>query len=110
LKSLQGRLHRGLALILVAIFALHWLLADWVIRYVAETQMETRLEHDGDALFANLSIAANEKIKLNTESVGLIYGQPLSGHYFALQYDGQQRFSSSLSGRTRSEVIPPPIQ
>ncbi len=98
MKSLQGRLNRGLALILIVIFAFHWLLADWVIRYVAETQMETRLEHDGDSLFANLSIATNDKITLNTQSVGLIYGQPNSGHYFALQFDGQRRYSSSLSG------------
>jgi len=98
LKSLQRRLNRGLALILIAVFALHWLVADQVIRYVAETQMETRLEHDGDSLFANLTIDANDKIRLNTESVGLIYGQPYSGHYFVLQYDSQRRFSSSLSG------------
>jgi signal transduction histidine kinase len=98
LKSLQGRLNRGLALILIVIFAFHWLLADWVIRFVAETQMETRLEHDGDSLFANLTIAANDKLTLNTQSVGLIYGQPNSGHYFALQFDGQRRDSISLSG------------
>ncbi len=98
MNSLQARLNRGLALILITIFALHWLLADWVIRYVAETQMETRLEHDGDSLFAHLSISSNDIINLNTESVGLIYSQPYSGHYFVLQYDGQRRASISLSG------------
>lgn len=98
MKSLQARLNQGLALILIAIFALHWLVADWVIRYVAETQMETRLEHDGDSLFTHLSIGDNNKIHLNTESVGLIYGQQHSGHYFVLQFDGQYRSSKSLAG------------
>lgn len=100
MKSLQKRLNQGLALILVTIFALQWFVSDWVIRYVAETQMQTRLEHDGDALLSHLSIGERDKIQLNAESVGFIYNQINSGHYYVLQFDGQQRASPSLAGFT----------
>jgi len=102
-SSLRRRLIKGLATILVLIFAAHWLAADWVIRYVAENQMTTRLEHDGDALLSSLTVDDRGEVHFNVDHLGLIYAQPFSGHYFILQ-SGDQEFRSSSMGE--EQLIP----
>jgi signal transduction histidine kinase len=95
-RSLQSRLNRGLAAILVAVFAAHWYAADWVIRIVAENQMATRLEHDGDSLLASLSFGPDGSVKFGALRVGLVYDQAFSGHYFVVQYGSNSFLSHSF--------------
>ncbi|MFM8331682.1 MAG: ATP-binding protein [Candidatus Methylumidiphilus sp.] len=95
-KSLRGRLNQGLAVILTLVFALHWLAADFVIRYVAENEMFTRIEHDGDALLASLKRDRDGALQFSAEHVGLIYGQPFSGHYFVIESQGRVLRSPSM--------------
>lgn len=98
--SLQRRLKRGLAWTLFIIFFAHWLAADWVIRFVAENEIETRLEHDGDSLLATLSLGGNEGIQVDGRRTGLIYEQAFSGHYYCLRSQAETRLSPSAQGET----------
>lgn len=96
MSSLRNRLNRGLAAILAAIFACHWLAADFVIRHVAENEMFTRLEHDSDSLTATLGIDGEGRLAFDARHVGLIYEQTYSGHYFLVQLGGQEFRSPSM--------------
>jgi signal transduction histidine kinase len=96
MMSLRKRLNRGLTLILVLVFAAHWLAADAVIRFVAEDEMLTRLEHDGDSLLASLELDKDGQMRFNADPVGLIYQQLNSGHYFIIQTDAQLAHSISM--------------
>lgn len=100
MRSLRRRLNLGLAAILVVIFSAHWLAADWVIRYVAEKQMATRLEHDGDSLLSTLAIDSAGRLRCNANHVGLVYEQPFSGHYFAVESSAGGFYSPSLGGES----------
>ena len=97
--SLRQRLNRGLALILCVIFAAHWLAADWVIRAVAEKQMTTRLEHDGDSLLDTLATDAQGRLRFDSFHIGSVYNQPFSGHYFVVQIDTDIYYSTSLQNQ-----------
>lgn len=104
MNSLRGRLIRGLATILLILFASHWLAADSVIRYVAENQMLTRLEHDGDSLLYSLTMDDDGRVLFDADRVGLIYSQPFSGHYFIIQA-GVQEFHSPSMGDQSIEPV-----
>ncbi len=104
MSSLRRRLNLGLAAILVAIFSAHWLAADWVIRYVAEKQMATRLEHDGDSLLATLAVDEDGQLHFNADHVGLVYEQPFSGHYFAIESTLDSFYSPSLDGKSLASL------
>ena len=94
--SLRQRLNRGLTLILLAVFAVHWYAADWVIRTVAEKQMLTRLEHDGDSLLDTLLHDEAGGLNFDHSRVPLVYDQAYSGHYFVIEINGQRFISASL--------------
>ncbi|PKD40404.1 sensor histidine kinase [Methylomonas sp. Kb3] len=100
--SLRQRLNRGLIIILSMVFAGHWLAADWVIRSVAEKQMLTRLQHDGDSLLDTLTLNAEGQLIFDSSHAGTVYGQAYSGHYFVIQIDGKTYYSSSL----QDDVLP----
>ncbi|AMK79034.1 MULTISPECIES: sensor histidine kinase [Methylomonas] len=94
--SLRRRLNRGLIIILSIVFVAHWLAADWVIRSVAEKQMLTRLQHDGDSLLDTLKLNAEGQLIFDSSHAGTVYGQAFSGHYFVLQVAGKAYYSKSL--------------
>jgi signal transduction histidine kinase len=98
--SLQHRLNRSLACTLLLIFFGHWVAADWIIRLVAENEIETRLEHDGDTLLATLRMDEQGHIQLSASRVGLIYDQKFSGHYFCLRTNTETHLSPSAQGET----------
>jgi len=102
LISLSARLNRGLTAILLVLFLFHWMAADYVIKTVAENQMLTRLEHDGDSLLAFLDVAADGSLHFNADHLGLVYEQPYSGHYFIIQADAQVFQSHSMGAETLS--------
>ena len=95
--SLRDRLNRGLAAILLVVFMFHWMAADYVIKTVAEDQMVTRLEHDGDSLLASMAFDGSGPLRFNADRLGLVYDQIHSGHYFILQA-GEQVFRSRSMG------------
>ena len=98
--SLRQRLNRGLTLILLGVFAVHWYAADWVIRTVAEKQMLTRLEHDGDSLVDTLLHPEASGLDFDHSRVPLVYDHAYSGHYFVIEIDDKKYESASLQQQT----------
>lgn len=98
MMSLRQRLNRGLVIILTVVFVGHWLAADWVIRSVAEKQMMTRLQHDGDSLLDSMQLNIDAELVFETTHAGSVYGIAYSGHYFVIDIDGRRYTSASLQG------------
>jgi signal transduction histidine kinase len=107
LISLRQRLNRGLIIILSMVFAGHWLAADWVIRSVAEKQMLTRLQHDGDSLLETLKRNTEGQLIFDSSHAGTVYGQAYSGHYFVIQIEGKAYYSKSLQDGVLSFATEP---
>ncbi|QSA97359.1 sensor histidine kinase [Methylococcus sp. EFPC2] len=97
MRSLRGRLNRGLVAILVIVFASQWLLGSYATRLVVEHEMLTRLEHDGDSLLSSFEVGQDGAIRFDTHRLGLIYEQTYSGHYLDIHADGQVFHSRSLA-------------
>lgn len=108
MMSLRRRLNRGLVIILSVVFVGHWLAADWVIRAVAEKQMLTRLQHDGDSLIDTLKLAADGQMMFDSSHAGTVYGQAYSGHYFVIEFDDQTYYSKSLQAFVLPFAAVPP--
>lgn len=111
MKSLRRRLNRGLALILIIVFVTHVVVASIAISYVAEKQMSTRLEHDGDSMLASLILDDAGRLQLTGDHLPLVYEQAFSGHYFVIKADGGQALRSrSLLAETLEARLAPPGQ
>lgn len=82
MNSLQGRLSLGLALSLIALFAVQWLIVGASQRALMENYVLTRLEHDAESLLGGLEFAGPATISLNPSRVAGIFQQPFSGHYY----------------------------
>jgi signal transduction histidine kinase len=102
LKTLRGRLNRGLVIILVAVFAAHWVIGSMALHQVTENEILTRLEHDGDALLASLDFDRNGLPAPSPAALEPIYRERLSGHYY-LVYAGAARYASPSAG---TETVP----
>lgn len=96
MKSLQSRLHFGLAVSLLILTALMWWLVNTSISHISNQMMLTRLEHDGQALLASLQQSPEGKLSLKDLQVGHIYQQAYSGHYYLISSDSLQLRSHSL--------------
>ncbi len=97
MKSLQNRLHFGLAISLFLLTLLMWLLVNTSINHIFNKMMLTRLEHDGQALLASLQQSAKGELSFKNSQLGLIYQQVYSGHYYLISTsDDQQLRSPSL--------------
>ncbi len=94
--SLRKRLGRGLMAVLGAIFILHWLAADWIIRSAAEKQMANRLADDGYSLLESLAYSDADQVSLHSVHVSSVYNRRLSGHYYLVKVDAQGYPSPSL--------------
>jgi len=95
-KSLQSRLHFGLAVSLFILTALMWWLVNASISHITNQMMLTRLEHDGQALLASLQQSPEGPLSLKDLQVGHIYQQVYSGHYYLISSDKMQLRSHSL--------------
>ena len=78
MKSLQSRLHFGLAISLFILITLLWWLVNTSISHIANQMMLTRLEHDGQALLSSLQKSAEGELSLKDLQVGHIYQQVYS--------------------------------
>lgn len=84
MRSLRAGLAAGLVVSLVLIFVAQWAVVSYRIRAVAEGYVASRLRHDMESLLAALAVGRDVPPHLTSESLPLIYRQPLSGHYFRI--------------------------
>ncbi|MGY6275803.1 sensor histidine kinase [Methylomonas sp. MgM2] len=100
MMSLRKRLERGLITVLSAIFVMHWLAADWVIRSVAEKQMATRLVDDAYSLTETLAGNDDDSVRFNSFHISSVYNKPMSGHFYLVKVDARIYPSPSLRGNS----------
>ena len=96
MKSLQGRLHLGLSSTLFLLMLLLWWFTTAGINHVTEQMINSRLEHDGEALLASLQRAEDGHWQLKASQVGHIYQRVFSGHYYVIEVAEQRLRSRSL--------------
>ncbi len=96
MKSLQGRLHIGLSATLVLLMLVLWWFTTAGINHVSEQMINSRLEHDGEALLASLQMDESGQWQLKESQVGHIYQRVFSGHYYVIQIADQRLRSRSL--------------
>lgn len=95
--SLHTRLQFGLTLSLMLLMALLWWAGSLAVRELGEDLIESRLEHDAEALLAAMEFRRQDKIEIDWKHINPIYQQPFSGHYYiVLAPDGNQISSRSL--------------
>jgi signal transduction histidine kinase len=95
-NSLERRLHLGLVLSLLLLFAALWLTGGRFLQSMTEDFVVSRLQHDAEALLGSLKITPHQ-IKVRPARVNQIYLQPFSGHYYVIRLqDGRQSTSRSL--------------
>lgn len=97
--SLERRLLAGIAVALLATFAVLFWFGSTTIRDVTVSYLLTRLEHDRDAVLARLQLTG-DTLQLPPDGIANIYQQPLSGHYFQVRSDHQTLRSRSLWDET----------
>ncbi len=100
MKSLQSRLHLGLMGSLIAIALLIAWLVNTSITQITTQMMETRLEHDGEALLASLQQDTDGKLSFKTLQLGPVYKRVFSGHYFLIRAKDLNLRSHSLWDQT----------
>lgn len=95
MKSLRARLTVGLAFSLVLLLMLQWAVASFVIEHLIENQLASRLSEDSENLLASLRFVDN-RLEIDPRRVNTTYQRPLSGHYYAIEAEGQRLVSRSL--------------
>lgn len=95
MRSLQAKLSVGLLFSLMAAFVLLWVFVSVSIRYLTEDYIYNRLAHDAETLLAAVSKDV-QVFAVDTASIGAVYQQPFSGHYFELERAGEILRSRSL--------------
>lgn len=103
MTSLRSRLGLGLVLSLICMLGLLWIMTGISVRHLMESQLQSRLAHDGENLLGGVDFSADDRMVLDTRRVQGIYQQPYSGHYFVIQSDKQTLRSRSLW----DETLPP---
>jgi signal transduction histidine kinase len=85
MRSIKGRLSFALSVSLIFVFIVQWALVSFAIQRVTENHIATRLEHDAENILPALSLTQGQIGGLNAARLGIIYQQPLSGHYYLIQ-------------------------
>ena len=99
--TLRGQLNLGALLLSVLLVGMLLVVEGYFIRAVAYSYVETRLQHDGDAVAGAVSFAG-QTLSLDEQRIPGIYQQPLSGHYFFVDAGREQIRSRSLWDQTLS--------
>ena len=86
MKSLESRLQLGLVVTLVVLMGLIWLIGSQALRSMTEDFVASRLQHDAEGLLAAMIIDRGG-IRLRWRRIDQVYSQPLSGHYYVIQFD-----------------------
>ncbi len=97
MKSLEKQLLIGQGLSLLVFFLLLFWMSLSAVRSIGEHYVQTRLEHDAEALLSALWVNPRGQLVLREGRVTPIYQQPFSGHYFQFDFSaGRQIASRSL--------------
>jgi len=104
MKSIQTRLAGGLIVSLILFLIVQWLLIGASIRYLAESYVATRLEHDARSLLSALDFKTRP-VSLDTGRIGAMYRQPFSGHYYRVK-TGDNDFRSRSLWDTELTLLP----
>ncbi len=106
MRSLQARLATGLIVSLVLLFLLQWWIVSAAIRYLTESYVASRLQHDKENLLAALLINnENASASLDPERIDPVYKRVFSGHYYQIRIGETELRSRSLWDQALS--IPP---
>ena len=107
MRSLRFRLSAGLFISLALAFVVLWFLVSNASRYLAESYIATRLEHDTESLLTSVQIDNTGTLTLDSTRVNPIYSRPFSGHYYKIQ-----SHTSSLRSRSLwdQDLLIPPLQ
>lgn len=96
MTSLQTRLSIWLTGILLALFALAWLVTDMAPQQLTQRYVTARLEHDGETLLAGLSRTPGGQLSIASRFVAPVYSRPFSGHYYIIRAGSDVLRSRSL--------------
>lgn len=94
--SLRDRLGIGMVATVIVVFVAQWLLVTTAISAVVERYVESRLGHDADSVIAAVDVQSGGAQLRLANTVGAIYQQPLSGHYFRVASPQSVERSRSL--------------
>ncbi|MCU7833899.1 MAG: sensor histidine kinase [gamma proteobacterium symbiont of Taylorina sp.] len=83
MNSLEHRLHIGLSISLLLLFALLWFLGQKSMDDLTHEFVGSRLDHDIESLLAALEVNT-DTISLKKGKMSPVYQQPFSGHYFVI--------------------------
>jgi len=100
MSSLKSRLNIGVFIISLVFFSTLIIFNIIFFNRFGEEFVETRLQHDTDALLASLKPDGDGKLRLNENNLNPIFLQPFSGHYFRIEMDHQVYLSRSLWDKT----------
>ena len=96
MRSIQSTLSTGLLLSLIIVFTALWLLVSTSIQSLAEDYIASRLTHDAETLLSAMQFDENNKLTIDPARIDLIYNQPFSGHYYAIDTATESVNSRSL--------------
>lgn len=96
MSSLKSRLNIGVFIISLVFFSTVIIFNIVFFNRFGEEFVETRLQHDTDALLASLKPDSDGKLRLNEDNLNPIFLQPFSGHYFRIEMDHRVYLSRSL--------------
>jgi len=96
MTSLRARLGLGLVSSLAVMIGLLWVTVGISVRILMEEQLASRLAHDAESLLGGMSIDDAGHASLDARRIQGIYQQPLSGHYFQVDVEGEVLRSRSL--------------
>ncbi len=91
MKSLEHRLHAGLALSLIGLMILLGWAQISVMQQLTESVVTARAEHDSQSLLASIQIDAKGGSNIDNARLGAVYSQPYSGHYYQIVIAGQEK-------------------
>jgi signal transduction histidine kinase len=96
LNSLGQQLRLGLGAGLVLLFGLVWWGGIQAIHSLTEHFVASRLEHDAESVLAAMRLDDSGRPQVRWRRIDAIYNQPLSGHYYQINFrDGEQVVSRS---------------
>lgn len=97
MNSLGQQLRLGLAAGLMLLFGLVWWGGIQAIHSLTEHFVSSRLEHDAESVLAAMRLDDTGRPLVRWRRIDAIYDQPLSGHYYQINFpDGEQVGSRSL--------------
>ena len=97
IRSIQGRLNLAFIGLTLITFAVLWLLQGMTLRNTAYENVGDRMKSDALTVLRALEPVEDGSLRVNPQVISAVYQQPMSGHYFQYQVDGDiWRYSRSL--------------